>query len=293
MIPKNIPQDISADILLDYFPKGSCKIALKGHHKRNVYKDIIQMEDNPDGTFTLGVGRDGLYHALPEYLFHPVDRFNHLPRLEEKERFAEECDKQKQEVEHAYKFFAPIDIQLLLLRVETLNRLRELTEDNKVLIDILGDRITEEQRQNRFISQTIPFLPYCKQIRGNKTLLTLMLRKIFMVEGMSIMLKEKNMECHDTSPRYYDGLDSSLNDGFVGNVYDEQITSYDIHYWSAEECNEHFLKFVDEMEMFRLFIKDYFISIEEDLHFDIVNDEVPLRLSDNNLYNYLDYNTNI
>ena len=280
-------------MLLSYFPEGHCKVALKGHHKRNAYNDIINIDERVDGSLELNISRDGLYHVLPEYMFHPIDRFSNLPRLEEKERFAEEYEKQEQEKERAYKFFAPIDVLLLLLKVETSNRLRALTDNNKVLLDILGDRLSEQQQNNRFIKKAIPYLPCCKQIRGNKTLLTLLLRKFFMEEGMIITLKEKKTECRDIIPHYADGLDATLNDSFVGNVYDELIMNYDIHYWSEDECNENFLQFVDDMEVFKCFIEDYFMSVEEQLHFDITHDGAPLRLSDDIYYNYLDYNTNI
>lgn len=293
MLPKNIPQDINVEMLLSYFQEGTCKVVMKGHHKRNAYNDLIGIDEKPGGNLDLQIGRNGLYHVLPEYVFHPIDRFDNLPRLEEKERFAEEYDKQEKEKERAYKFFAPVDVLLLLLKVKTGNRLRSMTEDDKVLLEILGDRLSEQQLSNRFIKKAIPYLPCCKQIRGSKTLLTFLLRKIFKEEGMIIVVKNRKTACCDTEPRYADGLGVALNDGFVGNVYDEVITAYDIHYWSNEECNEFFLQFVDDVEIFRRFVEDYFMSVEEILHFDITHDEVPLRLSDNIIYNYLDYNTNI
>lgn len=293
MNPKNLPQDINADVLLSYLPEGNYKVVMKGHHKRNAYNDIICIEERTDNTLELGLGRAGLYHMLPEYLFHPIDRFSNLPSYEEKERFAKEYEKQELEKERAYQFFAPIDIQLVLLQVETRKKINHITAGNRLLLEILGDRLTEEQRKNRFISQAIPFLPCCKTIRGDKTLLTIVLRKVFMEEGLLITLKQTNKVCYDPNPRYADGLNGALNDGFMGNIYDELITAYDIHYWSEDECDEHFLQFIDDVEMFRLFVEDYWMSMEEVLHFDITHDEIPLRLTDDIIFNYLDYNTNI
>ena len=112
---KNIPEDINVELLLSYFPEGSCKVAFKGLHKRNSYKDIIETEEKSNGTFVFGIGRNSLYNSLPEFIFHPIDRFDNLPKAEEKERFAEEYQEQEQEIENAYKFFAPIDLFLLRL----------------------------------------------------------------------------------------------------------------------------------------------------------------------------------
>jgi hypothetical protein len=293
MLPKNIPQDINIELLLSYFPEGSCKVSMTGLHKRNVYNDLMGIEENNDGTLLLNVGRHSLYNALPETMFHPIDRFENLPKYEEKERFAEEYEAQEREKENALRFFAPIDLMLLRLRTETRERLKVFTESDKILIDILGDRITEEQRQNRFIRQVIPFLPSCRNIRGNKTLITIMLRKIFKEEGISIDVKDKTHEFSDAMPRYEEHLPAGLDAFYVGNRFDERALTYIIQFWSEEECNEHFLQFVDEVELLRQFIQDYFLSLDELLHFEIVHDEEPLCLSDETQLNYLNYNTNV
>ena len=286
------PADINIELLLSYLPKGSYKVAMKGLHKRNTYHDIIDVNTKPDGIMIVEVGRNSIYNALPEYLFHPIDRFSHLPHLEEKERFAEELEKQEKEIENAYRFFAPMDIQMLLYRIQTRERMRPYTETNSILYNILGDRLTKDQLQNRFINLAIPFLPSCKYIRGNKTLLTMFLRKVFMDEGLQIKVHDKSTECCDEKPRYEYSLGATLAETYVGNVFDELITTFDILYW-PEYVDEHFLELVDEIEVFRSFIQDYFMSIEEVLHFNISHDDHALRLSDDEVFNYLDYNTNI
>lgn len=186
MLPKNLPDDINVELLLAYFPEGSIKVAFKGLHKRNSYNDIVDIEERHDGTYLFCIGRNSLYNSLPEFMFHPVDRFNNIPKSQEKEQFAEEYQKQEQEKENAYRFFAPVDLLLLRLRCMVREHLNEYVEQNKVLIDIICDNLSEEQKSNRFIKQALNFIPSCKNIRGDKTLLTFMLRKIFMEEGLKI-----------------------------------------------------------------------------------------------------------
>lgn len=293
MIIRNLPVDINVELLLDYLPEGAFKVALKGLHKRNAYNDIIEVDELPDKTLSLGIARKSLYNALPELLFHPIDRFNYLLGNKNKKEFEDECIKQGKEIENAYRFFAPVDVYILLLRVKVREKLLKFAESNLPMINMLGDRLTEEQKNNSLIKQTIPFLPACKSIRGSKTLLTVLLRKIFTDEGMRITLNRPIVEHRDPIPRYNDSLGGILGDTYAGNAFDEQTTYYTIHYWSDEKCDEHFMQFVDEVETFRLFVQDYFMSVEEILHFDISTDGPPLRLSDNLIYNYLDYNTNI
>lgn len=288
----NLPADINVELLLSYFPEGQLKVALQGLHKRNTYNDIIETEDIDD-CLHIKVGRNSIYNSLPEYIFHPIDRFDNLPAYEEKERFDEQLEKQEEEIKNAYLFFAPIDVLLMKLHADVRAKIEPLTVGNVVMQQIIGDNLTEEQKQNRFIKQMIPFLPNCKLIRGNSTLITLMLRKVFMEEGLKVRPKKEVRQFTDENPRYKDRLDMTLGLGYVGNTYSETINCYEVYYWSDEECNKDFLQLIDEIEMLRLFIKDYFLSVEEDIVFDIHNDEPPLRLNDEVFYNYLNYNTNI
>jgi hypothetical protein len=293
MLPQNIPDDINIELLLSYFPKGSCKVSFTGMHQRNAYNDFMGLEELPDNTMLLNIGRSSLYNDLPELLFHPIDRFDYLPATEEKERFEEEYKAQEREVEQAHKFFAPIDLMLLRLRLMVRERLNVYAETDKIMIDVLGDEITETQKQNRFIKNVIPFLPQCKLIRGNKTYLTLMLRKVLMEEGVTISVCNKKYSFTEAHPRYNVQLGSDSESLFLGGSYDEQVTTYNVHYWSEDECNENFLQFVEEMEAFRKFVQDYFIALDGLLRFDISCDEEPLRLSDEMKHNYMNYNMNI
>ena len=292
-MPSNLPSDINVELLLPYYPLGKFKVALKGLHKRNTYNDIIETEIIDDDIMHVGVGRNSIYNSLPEYVFHPIDRFDNIPAYQEKERYQEEIDKQEEEMRKAYLFFAPIDVLLLHLRSEIREKINPLGSEDLVMQQIIGDNITEEQRQNRFIKQIIPFLPCCKYIRGNRTLITFMLRKIFMEEGLSLKPKKTTRQYSDEEPRYENRLDMTLGECYVGNTFSESVSYYDIYYWSDEECTDLFLKFIDEVELLRLFIKDFFFSVEEDVVFDIHHDEPPLRLADEVFYNYLNYNTNI
>ena len=288
-----LPPDINVETLLPYYPIGTCKVSFSGLHKRNTYGDIIDSEQMTNGAIHLVVGRNSLYNALPEYMFHPIDRFDNLPKYEEKEKFQEQIDMQEEEIKNAYLFFAPLDVLLLKLRSDARSRIEPFAKENIVLQQIIGDTITPEQQSNRFIKQMLSYLPNCKYIRGNRTLLTLMLRKVFMDEGMRLDISRKTDFFTDPNPRYENQLDMELGACYVGNTYQDSYMAYDIYYWSDDVANEHFLEFLDEVEMLRNFIKDFFLSVEEDLVFNITHDDPPLRLSDEVFYNYLNYNTNI
>ena len=293
-IPQQLPADINVEVLLPYYPKGQCKVSLSGLHKRNTYRDIIECTDTDSGELHLVVGRNSLYNSLPEYMFHPIDRFDHLPKYEEKERFREQVDMQEEEIRNAYLFFAPLDTLLLKLRADVRQRLEPLAADDDIVLQqIIGDGLSPEQRANRFIRQLLPFLPQCKNIRGNRTLITLMLRKVFMDEGMRLEPSRLTETYTDDDPRYQNRLDMELGACYVGNTFTDSTVTYTIYYWSDEAAGEHFLQFIDEVEMLRGFIRDFFLAVEEDVVFNITHDDPPLRLADDVFHNYLNYNTNI
>lgn len=293
MLPKNIPDDINIELLLPLFPEGLCKVAFTGTHKRNAYNDFMGLEELSNNSLLLNVGRSSLYNALPELLFHPIDRFDNLSPKEDKEEFEAEYDAQEREKDQAHKFFAPFDLMLLRLRMMVRERLEVYAETDKIMIDVLGDEITESQKQNRFIRKTLPFLPFCRSIRGDKTYLTLMLRKTFMEEGLTINVSDQKHTFTDSHPKYNIQLGADSDNLYLGNTYDNQAMTYTVHYWSEDGCDETFLQFVEELETFRKFIQDYYIAVDGILKFDISCDEDPLRLSDEMKYNYMNYNMNI
>ena len=279
VVPENVSQDINAEVLLGFFPQNTFRVKFCGLHKRNAYNDILEIEKEQE-KFLLHLGRNSLYNSLPEFLFHSIDRFDNIPEREKKQRFSEEYAKQEKEKEQAYKFFSPIDTLLFQLRLEVRERLNKYVESNTVIQDILLDKLTAEQRKNRFIKRTTPYISSCKTIRGNRTLITLLLRKVLAEEGLKINVKSKQTEFTNEEPRYGNSEGCEIGDVYVGNTYSESVITYSISYWSDEDCDEDFLPFVNDLEVFRQFVQDYFISVDSILVFDVSKDTSPLRISD-------------
>lgn len=291
---KYLPADINIEDVLAYLPKGSYRLYIDGLHKRNSYQDIISSDETPDGKIEFHIGRNSLYNSLPEYMFHPINRFDNIPEREQRERFAKECIKQEQEKEFAHKFFCPIDTLLLDTKIKVKDRINKYASSNVIMQEIIGDDLTEQQKSNRFIKRAIYFLPNCKRIRGNHTLITLLLRKILLEEGIVCIKDTLRHKVADNGPRYSEKIaDSALENTYLGHEFDENITTYTIKYWSEEECTEKFDLFLVELEEFRLFFKDFFLFVEDELIFNVVDEFSQVIISEDNAYYYLNYNTNI
>lgn len=290
---KHIPRDLKAEILLSYLPADGRRISVCGPHKRNAYEDILEIDTESEPRAEISIARKGLYDILPECLFHPVDRFSNLPANEYSERFREEYEQQQAEEADARRFFAPYDVFLLELS-SLIARIKDNYSDNSVISDIIFKDASAEYASNRFVARTRRFLSQCRIIRGNRPLLTLMLRKILSEEGLR--LEKATEACYrtDREPRYKWTLDENEEEPvYLGNEFEENITVYNIHYWNDDECKSEFLNFVAEIETFERFINDYFVSVESEVKFILCEERQTVRLSDEMVMNYLGFNTNL
>lgn len=291
---RNLPHDLNLEVLLDYLGSNHYKVEFCGPWRRNVYNDILETEHNDTDLTKVRVSRKSLYNVLPESLFHHIDLFGDLPESKRYAAFLQEFDAQEEEKRSAYVSFAPIDLMLLSLRQHVRKSLEKYVTTDSVIQEILADRVTEKQRENPFIRQTIPFLPRCKDIRGDVTLITLLLRKVFAEEGIRIYKNMDLCDFHDENPRYKTELGEALNESFLGEGFQQQVLSYNLTFWPAEHCDEDFLNYANDVEEFRLFFEDYFLGVGTILNFNLVDrDSMTLRLSDDEVMNYLNYNTTI
>ena len=114
-----------------------------------------------------------------------------------------------------------------------------------------------------------------------------------MEEGIVVDINNNNKTFVDSAPRYNTEIDSELSSLYVGAEFEQETLCYNVYYWNDEECNENFNSFVDDIEEYRMFVQDFFLSVESILEFNVCHDAPTLRLSDTTIYNYLNYNTNI
>jgi len=292
---KGIPLDIRAETLLAYLPRDKRSIQLTGSHKRNAYEDIADVNEDESGTINIAIARNSIYDILPECLFHPIDRFDNLPANEYKERFKEECEQQQIEEDNARKFFRPFDNMLMELSAIITESKNDETYTH-ILENIVCDTLPDIYRKNRFVKKTKAYIPFCRNIRGNKSLLSLMIRHVLFDEHLQIGECHRQNMIKDTTPRYNSRLDDDTspdNDCFLGDEFEEDVTVYDIHYWNEDECGQDFLTFIKDMEVFEDFLNEWFMSVESCLKFNISTTSLPVRLSDEVFYTFLDYNTNI
>lgn len=290
-----VPDDIKAETLLNYLPENMRSASLVGQHKRNAYEDIASLAFDDEGKLRLEIGRRGIYDILPEALFHPIDRFENLPANDYKDRLKEEIELQQQEEDKARAFFKEFDSAILTLSCIAA-QIKDSYAGKDILTDIIADSLSTEYKSNRFVRQTRQFLPSCRTIRGNKSLIALMLRYVLKEEGLIPVKVCETLSTKDQYPRYNSTLEPQTTDNeriYLGNEFEENVTIFEIEYWKEDECNESFPDFITEMKVYENFINEYFAGIETMIRFKISTISLNVRLSDNICHNYLGFNTNL
>lgn len=287
------PIDIKAEELVNYLGQDAISLSFCGAHKRNAYQDILEIADSNSSKTKVAVCRNGIYDLLPEAMFHPVDRFDNLMGSTYAEEFHDEYARELQEEENARRFFEPFDQALFSIGCLIDQAKNRNYSDASPLIDIICDTMPARFRDNRFVKSALPFVPMSHRIRGDKFLISTMLRKILFDEGITLNGKYETAECFDPEPRYRASLTDSDEDLYLGSVYPEDVLTFRIPYWNEEACDEKFLDFLNDIEIFAEFCNDYFMGIGTELRFDIGATSLPVRLSDEIYYNYLNYNTNL
>ncbi len=287
-----LPLDILAEALINYYPKGNTHVSLRGHHSRNAYHDILDLEISDDNKIDVAISRPGMYDSLPEVMFHPIDRFDKIPANEYKERFAEECEKQQKEEENARQFFQPFDRFLFHTRCVVDMVKQHCFSGSDTLSAIVCDKEDPSLLSNRFISQALPFVAECRRMRGDTTLIALMLRRILNQEGISLHEESPVETFIDASPRYSCSLDDNDGNVFLGNEFTEPVITYTLRFWDEDLCDERFPQLVKELHELECFLNRYFMGIEQRLHLEISTDNDEVMLEESH-FNYLNFNSNL
>lgn len=299
--------DISLEELYSYITAQNrdvrnfaCRISFSGDHRRNVCRDISRIEksekEDDEGNesiqYLIESSRRGLYDALPEYMFHDIDTFSGIPDRDRTARFHDECDIIENKVRDARNFMAPVDAALFNIGLNAKTSLSKYASSDIILQNIISGDLEEEYKDNEFVRRLIPFLPYSRFIRGNKVLISILLRKLFREDGIKVEYERRLLEQQDRIPRYDVCLGGSLNEMFLGEEYQERADVYRIHYWSDEDSTDGFDGFLVKMEQFRNVVQDYFFSVEDIFEFEICDDRIVQMMPDDDGF-YLNYNTNI
>lgn len=303
-IPAGIDADLSIAVASIHLESASKEMNIplhntyvyKGVQERTAKGDDLLMSlqaNTKKNSVRYILKRESLYHILPEYLFHPLDRYSGCDGDEEE--FLKRRKEQKQTKENALKYFYPFDRAYQEMRTSFQLHLNDrILRNNTFIVDF----ITEGKclnRKNQFIERVYPCILWLRAYRGVKRLTEMAIRFAFsnnIVKYSYIQREEKKpidmAACHCS-------LDGTIDDLFCGNSYTEFITIIRVVHQTLITSHKQIEILNREIEEFRDFFQSWFLSLNQ--HIEIVFGDYKkepfmyVGSSDSDLY--LNYNTQI
>lgn len=187
----NIPDNLNAEIVIALLKNRAKEYSVvsKGIFERNFAGDLLGYEERSD-SIEFTVSRDGLYHLLPEALFHRVDRFKNITGKDHAERFEKSRLEQEAEKKAATDLFKPFDNELFHRRVEYQEAINRIFKHKPLFQSywMIDDKeLFKAYLANPYTRKALYFLPHAATIRGDKIKIKLVLKQIL---GKAITLEK-------------------------------------------------------------------------------------------------------
>lgn len=299
-IPKEVDADVATSIIIpciDDNTEGKVTYAydFKGVSERTALGDVLttsiknKQNSNPSVTFSLK--RDSLYHILPEYLFHPLDRY--LGADGDTEEFEKRYKEQEEQEKNALTYFRPFDRHFQVLRTEYQKWLNDhIFNGNQFISDYLTSGY-KFNRSNPFIQAVYPCIPWLRDNRGNPDMIKVALSYAFMGKAtIQRKWKDVNMPLSDSVPSNVGGLIDNL---FLGSTHSCGSYNWHVIYQTEIEDEDSLEKLKRLVREFEDFFPDWFLSIEETLTIEFgdwtAKPELTIKNQENGIF--LNYSTQL
>ena len=299
-IPKEVDADVATSIIIPFIDdntggKVTYVYDFKGVSERTALGDVlttsIKNKQNINTSVTFSLKRDSLYHILPEYLFHPLDRY--LGADGDTEEFEKRYKEQEEQEKNALTYFRPFDRHFQVLRTEYQKWLNDhIFNGNQFISDYLTSGY-KFNRSNPFIQAVYPCIPWLRNNRGNLDMIKSALGYSFRGKAtIQRKWKEENMPLSESVPSNVGGLIDNL---FLGSTHSFGSYNWHVIYQTEIENEDSLDKLKRLVREFEDFFSDWFLSIEETLTIEFgdwtAKPELTMKNQENGIF--LNYSTQL
>lgn len=303
-IPANIDSDLSIAVvgsnLKSFLSDSNIPIkesyVFKGKHERTAKGDNILFTLSSSAkrhSFKYFLRRNSLYHILPEFLFHPLDRYANTDR--DKEEFIRLRKEQKDVETNALDYFYPFDRYLQQIRTSFQYKLNdEILNNNLFVVDFIteGHNIN---KKNEFIMSLYPCIIWLRNYRGVHKLLEVAIKYAFGDNIHAYNLNSEEISSPIDSNTCHMTLDGEIDDLFCGPYYFYLEETINVEFQTKIVSNSQIENYISSISEFEGFFKSWFLSLNQSikinfgdyLKYPILN----VGTSDNDLF--LGYNTQL
>lgn len=277
----------------------------KGVHERTAKGDdlVVSLQTSTKKTMVRYLlKRDSLYHILPEYLFHPLDRYadyEEKDKKEEKEdkeaKFKKRRKDQKEMEENALRYFYPCDKVLQEERIAFQSFLNDrILCNNTFIVDFIteGHRVN---RNNRYINNAYPCIQWLRAYRGVKRVIEVALRLAFCNGIARYEVRMNEVKIPIDTKTCHCCLDGTIDDLFCGDTYTEAEELISVSYQTPIMSQKQIEILHWDIDEFKEFFQLWFLGLHQRLTIDF-GDYTRVAVmftgtTDNDLY--LNYNTQL
>ncbi len=237
--------------------------------------------------------RDSLYHILPEYLFHPLDRYADTDG--DKEEFLKRRKAQKEIEEDALDYFYPFDKEFQHLRTKFQDKLNhEILNNNLFIVDFITNGF-KVNKSNTFIMDVYPCIIWLRNNRGVRKLIEVAIKYAFKDSLNSFLtVSEEIPDLIDTDTCHI-SLDGEIDDLFCGPKYYYLEEKIYVEYQTDITSGKVITGLSEAIAEFTSFFKAWFLSQNQSLEVRFGDYKkqpiMEVGTTDNDLY--LGYNTQL
>ena len=288
--------DRNIEILTEVVAPIVTSFDFNGVHERTAKGDALSVNVTSTAkrnTIKYKLKRDSLYHILPEYLFHPLDRYADTDG--DKEIFLEKRAAQKKIEAEAKEYFYPYDKTLNDLRIGFQAHLNDKILDKETFIVdfIMGNE--DFNKENPFIKACLPNVMLLRANRGSSSLLSLALKMTFGNGLRTFHSRFVEYPVRIDSDSCHICLDGTIDDLFCGEIFMDWIEIISIRYQTHISSSEEIRKITTAIEEFCSFFKRWFLNDNQMIEIEFGDYERIPVINDNiaDGFLYLNYNTQL
>lgn len=300
----NIPRETDADVAMSVIipcvnERTKCEVIysyeFEGVADRTASGDVLSVEiknktnTNPSVNFILK--RDSIYHILPEFLFHPIDRYSGTKG--DVEEFEKRYKEQEEQERNALAYFKFFDQNYQEIKVNFQLWLNEnIFKDNQFLSGFITSGYPFN-RENPYIKAVLPCIPWLRNHRGNKEMTEIALGFAFL--GNAVVRcewKDYNMKL---DKNIHSSLDGAIDDLYCGSTFKIGSYLWFVSYQTKIDTTARLNELKTAVQEFSVFFKNWFLHAVDNLVIEFGDWEAVPKLTDKNSINgiFLNYSTQL
>ena len=297
-IPKEVDADVAMSVIIpyiDYNTQGSVEYSytFKGVYDRTATGDALQIliknKVKEPSTVTFSLNRDSFYHILPEYLFHPIDRYHGT--MGSPEEFDRRYDEQEEQEKNALTYFKFFDQEYQKLRMKLQSWLNEhIFKGNQFLSDFITHDVPFN-RNNPFIMAVYPCLPWLRSHRGNRQMMETALSYAF--SGCASVDYQRKEELMALDKSIHSSVEGIIDYLFCGATFRTKVYYWHVCYQTPIGTEAKLAELQKDIKEFSDFFATWFVAIEDHLQIEFSDWQEPPVLTTQQSGIFLNYSTQL